>query len=645
MRLLVALSLLCVLPAGPVWAHAQLRASEPAAGAVLPASPSVVRLRFSEPVELKFSRLTLYDAEGRVLAELVWAWAQAQDLEAIERGRTLYAKHCASCHGPGGKGDGPLAGSLSVPLQDLTSHLIHHDDAALFQMISRGFAPGMPAFAAEFDMDEILDLIAFLRTLEDSYTASAPASAPPASPAAPSMPMPADEASDMTSCPSQRAGMMNMNGMGMAARQLLDAVRLGRDLDGDGDPDEITVCLQILEISQEIAPGISLPFWVFAPDLGGMNPIARLPGPTLRFEQGDHVRIVVKNTHYFPHTLHMHGVLKPNAMDGVPQVTQAPIQPGESFTYDFVAQNPGTFWYHCHVQPPVHILMGLYGMLIIEPNRPANAFTPLVMTAKMPELSVASRQAGFSAEYALIYGDIDPNLHRPLQGTGVSLAQLEQQMHRAYNSTERIARYFVLNGKSFPYTLLDSPIRVRPDEHVLVRVLNAGPDVISLHLHGHHPEMLALDGEAIPPEQRRALDTITISAGQRVDLVLDTHADGRHASGPGVWLIHDHDERAITTNGINPGGNLNFIVYESFLDDYGLPRVPGDLGRYFEPAFYAGERSVFEGEPFEDSPPPSKGQTQLPLWGWAALAAGVGAILGSAPVWLWALRARKGGRT
>lgn len=561
----------------------------------------------------------------------------------IEQGRQHYLKHCASCHGESGKGDGPLADSMGITLQNLQAHIVHHDDATLFQMITRGISPGMPGFSAALDMDEIINLIDYLYTLEASYQAIS-ANVETAAPLESGTDM-GEMNGDSDACPSQQmAGMIGSN-------DPMDAVWLGADLDGDNDPDQITICLQILEITQEIAPGIVLPVWVFAPDLGGMEPLARLPGPTLRVEQGDHVKIVVKNTHYFPHTLHMHGVLKPNAMDGVPGVTQPAILPGESFTYEFVAQNPGTYWYHCHVQTPVHLLMGLYGMLIIEPNRPQNFVTPIVMSSRMPDLSVATQEAGFDAEYTLIYQDIDPELHDPLNDLSLSLAQLEKQIHRDYNTAARTPRYFVLNGRSFPYTLLDTQIEVRSDAHVLLRVLNAGAKTVSLHIHGHHAEVVAIDGAPVPPAQRLARDTFTLTAAQRIDIDLNTAADGFHASGPGVWLLHDHTEESITTDGINPGGNITFLVYEDFVDVYGLPKVSGDLSPYFAPSYYRGADPVFAGSAFSESaaqPSPNDSGAGigvlhlLPFWAWVSSAALLGLSLGAVITqWAFKLNRRK----
>ncbi|MDX1380314.1 MAG: multicopper oxidase domain-containing protein, partial [Xanthomonadales bacterium] len=108
-----------------------------------------------------------------------------------------------------------------------------------------------------------------------------------------------------------------------------DAVEKGRDLDGDGDPDEIHIRLEVAELNggttlpggpvtrYEIAPGVRPGLWVFAPKLVGMavenfesnvaRPDLRLPSPALRVEQGDRVRITLENAHYMPHTIHLHG--------------------------------------------------------------------------------------------------------------------------------------------------------------------------------------------------------------------------------------------------------------------------------------------------------------------------------------------------
>jgi FtsP/CotA-like multicopper oxidase with cupredoxin domain len=373
-----------------------------------------------------------------------------------------------------------------------------------------------------------------------------------------------------------------------------NAVKLGRDLDGDGDPDEVDIRLEVIEVREEVYPGAFVTFWVFAPEGQGMTPVARVPSPTIRVEQGDRVRITLVNTHYFPHTIHLHGTIHPNAMDGVPGITQPAVRPGEAFVYAFTATNPGSFFYHCHVQPDVHVLMGLAGMLIIEPNRPANIFSPLVVGAgRMPDLAKATVEAGYGREYSLVYMDIDDRLNR-IPAAYKDPRETEKRMHREYDSTQRRPNIFLLNGRSFPFTLRDTPIEVKSGERVKLRILNAGARVISLHTHGHHPTLTHLDGYAVPDGMRYSRDVFTIAPAQRIDLELRPGKDDKYASGPGVWIMHDHTEERVTNKGIAPGGDLTAIVYDGFMTEDRLPKTATSLKRFFDPDYYRGKIPVFD---------------------------------------------------
>jgi len=371
------------------------------------------------------------------------------------------------------------------------------------------------------------------------------------------------------------------------------AVILGRDLDGDGDPDEVTINLEVIEVQEEVYPGEFVTFWVFAPEGKGMVTAARVPSPTIRVEEGDRIRIHLRNTHYFPHTIHLHGTIHPNAMDGVPDITQEAVRPGDQFTYEFIAKNPGTHWYHCHVQPDVHVMMGLVGMLIIEPNRPNNNFSHLVPGAgRIPDLAKAALDQ-YEREYSLVYMDIDSQLNRIVEDYK-DPRQIEKKMHREYNSTKRQADIFLLNGRSFPFTLRDTLIEVKENERVRLRVLNAGSRKISLHTHGHHPTVTHLDGYEVPKGMRYTRDVFTFTAAQRMDLLLRTKKDDYYASGPGVWVMHDHTEHAVTNKGISPGGDMTAIAYKRFIGPNGLPLVSTSLDRFFDPDFYLGKVPVFD---------------------------------------------------
>jgi FtsP/CotA-like multicopper oxidase with cupredoxin domain/Cu/Ag efflux protein CusF len=370
------------------------------------------------------------------------------------------------------------------------------------------------------------------------------------------------------------------------------AVEFGADLDGDGDPDEIHIRLEVIEIQEEVYPGEFVNFWVFAPLGQGMSARARLPSPTIVVEEEDRVQITLYNTHYLPHTIHLHGTTQSSDMDGAPDMPHPAILPGQSFTYSFVAKRPGTFFYHCHVQDQAHISMGLAGMLIIEPQRPNNHFVHVITGAgHIPFMGKATAEE-YQAEYSLVYMDIDDRLNR-IPAAYSDPREIERRMHRDYDVTQRRANIFLLNGRSFPFTARDTPIIVRPDEVTRLRILNVGPRTVYLHTHGHHPTLTHLDGYPVPNAARITRDTFDIGPSQRVDLALRTGADGTYASGPGVWMMHDHAQPASSNKGINPGGDHTVIAYEKFMGEDGMPKGMGAHMHHLDAAYYRGERPVF----------------------------------------------------
>lgn len=386
------------------------------------------------------------------------------------------------------------------------------------------------------------------------------------------------------------------------------AVELGRDLDGDGDPDEITINLEVAEIQEEVYPGEFVRVWVFAPLGAGMSSAARLPSPTLVVEEGDRVTVTLSNTHYFPHTIHFHGPILPNDMDGVPDMTQPPVLPGQTFTYSFTAKNTGTFFYHCHVQDQTHILMGLAGMFVIEPNRPDNHFAHLVVGAgRAPVLSKATAEE-YDAEYTLVYMDIDDRVNR-IVAAYTDVREVERRMHRDYDVTQRKPNIFLLNGRSFPYTVRDTPILVKPNQRIRLRVLNVGARTIYLHSHGHHPTLTHLDGYPVPPAAQITRDVWQLGPSQRMDLLLRTGEDNYYASGPGVWMLHDHTQPAVTNKGINPGGDHTVIVYDGYMGDGGVPKGMEHHMHELDAAYYRGEKPVFPPGVFMTPP---KDYLQLP---------------------------------
>jgi Cu/Ag efflux protein CusF len=175
-------------------------------------------------------------------------------------------------------------------------------------------------------------------------------------------------------------------------------------------------------------------------------------------------------------------------------------------------------------------------------------------------------------------------------------------MHRDYDSSQRKPNTFLLNGRAFPFTMLDTPIIVRPDETTKLRVLNAGGRTLYLHTHGHRPTLTHLDGYPLPKSAQITRDTFEVGPPQRVDLQLSTGSDPARANGPGVWLMHDHTPAAAANKGINPGGDHTIIVYDSFLGEDGLPKGHAAThARYFDPDYYRGRIPVFDPEMFNST--------------------------------------------
>lgn len=401
-----------------------------------------------------------------------------------------------------------------------------------------------------------------------------------------------------------------------------DAVKKGADLDGDGDPDEIHIRLEIAELNggspdldapatqYAIAPGVRPGAWTFVPKHAGMatvnfasrqaRDLLRLPSPAIRVEQGDRVRLTLENAHYMPHTIHLHGAdhafvdADGEGNDGVPLTSEMPVMPGGARTYDLQSRTHGTTFYHCHVQPQVHVMMGLQGLFVVEENRPANRLQTMNVGAGQVRVPSRAVSEGYDREYDLHYQDMDKELNDRIRDYN-DARLITRSLHREYDITDGTPDYFLLNGRSFPYTFRESLVVVGPDERVKLRVVNGGSRGIALHTHGHKATVTHKDGVALPEAGRETRDVFWIATAQRLDLALETANDGTHAYGDGVWLFHDHQNRGVTTDGIGPGGNIGAIVYRNWLLDSGWPRLQGvSFEPYFTEAYYRREVPIWE---------------------------------------------------
>ena len=408
----------------------------------------------------------------------------------------------------------------------------------------------------------------------------------------------------------------------MNSRIAEDALTKSDDLDGDGDPDIIRIKLEVLELNgatpdspgvfptYDIAPGIQPGMWAFSPKLRGMsvknfrsikaNAILRAPSPVIRIEQGDKVYITLENTHYFPHTLHFHGVdhaFKTSTggdNDGVPVTGEKPVMPGATRTYELKPRHAGTMLYHCHVQTDKHLMMGLNGMFVVEENKPNNWVQTFNVGAGHVRHSSVAIKEKYDREYDLHYQSIDKNLAKTIQQSN-DIRVISKAMHRVYNMSESNENYFMLNGHSFPYTLRDALVIAKPDEDIKLRVLNTQHSNIAIHIHGHKATITDYDGVPQNPAAQITRDVYDLAAAQRIDLHLQTINDGLHSYGEGVWLFHDHVEMGVANNGMSPGGNIALLVYESLLNKQGMPATLRDdaLDDVLTNSYYAKQRPLW----------------------------------------------------
>jgi plastocyanin len=270
-----------------------------------------------------------------------------------------------------------------------------------------------------------------------------------------------------------------------------------------------------------------------------------VPGPTLRVHQGDRVIVEFSHTHFHPHTIHWHGQYVPWQSDGAQGVTQDPVQSGGSITYDFIAKRAGTLWYHCHVDAPTHVMQGLYGMVIVEPQ--SRKYEP----------------KGIGHDEVMVLSTMDRNAVEAVPGAGLHSHPpgCASGFPGCQNPPTQAGEpdVFLINGHSYPYTEQQdqSVIHIAPGEKVRIRMLNAGETVEEMHLHGHDMQVVAVDGNPLPPSARYWVDTVTLGPAQRVDVVVE-------GNNPGPWLFHTHVDSHATNCGKFPGGMHTMMVYPGF---------------------------------------------------------------------------------
>jgi len=238
-------------------------------------------------------------------------------------------------------------------------------------------------------------------------------------------------------------------------------------------------------VEREIAAGMTAHLW-------GYN--GQSPGPTIECVEGDRVRIFVTNKLPEYTTVHWHGVHVPNGMDGVAGLTQPPIQPGETWVYEFDMLHAGTFMYHPHADGMVQFAMGMMGIIVVHPQDP----------------SVRAVDRDFV--FLMNAYDIEPGSYTPRVNTMTDF------------------NLWTFNSRAFPGI---SPLIARQGDRVRIRIGNLTMTNHPIHLHGHTFEVTGTDGGWVPEAARWPEATIDVGVGQMraIELIADA---------PGDWSFHCH---------------------------------------------------------------------------------------------------------
>jgi FtsP/CotA-like multicopper oxidase with cupredoxin domain len=286
--------------------------------------------------------------------------------------------------------------------------------------------------------------------------------------------------------------------------QPLSPGEAGRDYTPVITPDNIALPFKMVDgvkvfhlISEEVrdhefAPGLKAHCW-------GFN--GRVHGPTIEAVEGDHVRIYVTNKLPEPTSIHWHGILLPNGMDGVRGLTQPGIQPGETFKYEFTLRQHGTYMYHSHYDDMTQLALGVMGMFIIHERNPKRS----------PDRDFVY----MLSEWKIVPGTMRPD---PSEMTDFNV--------------------FTLNARSYPGT---APMVVKKGDLVRIRIGNLGAmDHHPIHLHGHRYKLVATDGGDIAESAQWPQTTVLVSVGstRTIEFVADN---------PGDWPFHCHMSHHVMT--------------------------------------------------------------------------------------------------
>lgn len=233
-------------------------------------------------------------------------------------------------------------------------------------------------------------------------------------------------------------------------------------------------------------------------DVMGMSINGSIPGPSLRFKEGDYAVIHVKNEMDVETSVHWHGILLPNFFDGVPYLTTPPIRPGESFKYEFLLQQAGTYWYHSHTM--LQEQSGVYGAFIIEPKEERLEYDKeLVMvlsdwTNQKPMNVLRNLKRG-NEWYNIKKGTSTPLNQVIARGGFAAQLNFWKQRMESADIADIYYNAFLINGKQVQeYPQFEAGDKVR------IRIINAAASSqFWLTFGGEAPLLVAADGLDVVP--------------------------------------------------------------------------------------------------------------------------------------------------
>ena len=280
--------------------------------------------------------------------------------------------------------------------------------------------------------------------------------------------------------------------------------------------------LEARKLTWDLAPGKTV---------RGMAYNGQIPGPEIRVKEGERVRVVLVNALSEPTTIHWHGVDVPNAMDGVPGITQKPVPPGATFVYEFEARPAGTRWYHTHFEEHRQMDLGLVAPLIIEPASPEPFPFDREHTLVLDDWETGTGPALSPTREGI--GGVGGGMGGMMRGMGRGMmGGMGGMMGRGgmggmVDGQAPAYDTLTINGKAYPAT---PPLRVRKGERVRLRLINASADHTHvIRLDGHRLRVTHTDGNALM--QPAEVDAVPLAPSERYDVLVT-------ADRPGAWLLY-----------------------------------------------------------------------------------------------------------